>query len=279
VAGHDGSDNVSAYDSPVTDEPLVLLHRDGAVATLTLNRPEVLNALSVDLIAAFLEALRDVGRDPEVRAIVLTGAGRGFCAGAGLSGDIPQNERGFPDLRARLVDYFNPAIEELRSMPKPVIAAVNGVAAGIGMSVALASDLVLAAENSKFVFAFSGIALSPDGGLIAHCAARIGLTRTAQLAFTGERVSAKQALDWGMVNEVHPDAEVLGAAQALAATLAAGPTVAHAGAKEQLGWLVSDLADRLRREADIQQRNGETHDFAEGVLAFQEKRPAKFLGR
>lgn len=279
MAGHGGSDHVQAYDSPVTDEPLVLLHRDGAVATLTLNRPEVLNAFSVELIAALLEALRDVGRDPEVRAVVLTGAGRGFCAGAGLDGDIPPNERGFPDLRSRLVDYFNPAIEELRSMPKPVIAAVNGVAAGIGMSFVLASDLVLAAESSRFVFAFSGIALSPDGGLIAHCAARIGLTRTAQLAFTGERVSAKQALDWGMVNEVHPDAEVLGAAQALGATLAAGPTIAHAGAKEQLGWIITDLAERLRREADVQQRNGETQDFAEGVLAFQEKRPAEFRGR
>jgi 2-(1,2-epoxy-1,2-dihydrophenyl)acetyl-CoA isomerase len=269
----------TTYDSPVTDEHQVLLARSGAVATVTLNRPHALNSFTVETIQLLLDRLREVGADPEVRAVVLTGSGRGFSAGASLEGGIPVNERGVPDLRGRLLDFFNPVIAEIRAMPKPVIAAVNGVAAGFGMSFALACDLVYAAESASFAYAFSGVGLSGDGGFIPLCAARIGLTRTAQIALTGERVSAKQALEWGLVNEVHPDLEVLSAAQASAATLAAGPAVAHAGAKEQLTWVIGDFAERLRREADVQQRNGETQDFAEGVLAFQEKRPPQFLGR
>jgi 2-(1,2-epoxy-1,2-dihydrophenyl)acetyl-CoA isomerase len=263
----------------VTDESPVLLTRDGAVATLTLNRPQVLNAISLELGETLLGHLRAVGKDPEIRAVVLTGKGRGFSAGADFAGgDLPQTPEGYPDLQGRLIELFNPAIAEMRAMPKPIVGAVNGVTAGIGMSFALACDLILAAESASFLFAFSGIALSPDGGLIAHCAARIGLTRTAQLALTGERLPASQALEWGLVNAVHPDAELPGAAAALAAKLAAGPTVAHAGAKEQLSWVVGDLAERLRLEGGLQQRNGETHDFGEGVAAFLEKRPAQFLG-
>ncbi len=261
------------------DESPVLLQRDGGVATLTLNRPAVLNAVSLELGETLLRHLRDVGSDPEIRVVVLTGSGRGFCPGADFSGEIPETDAGFPDYRARLHDMFNPIIVEMRTMPKPVISAVNGVAAGIGMSFALAGDLILAAESASFVFAFSGIALSPDGGLIAHAAARIGVTRTAQLALVGDRVPAKQALDWGLVNSVHPDTELAAEAQALAAKLAAGPTVAHRGAKEQLNWVIGDLATRLTGEAEIQQRNAETHDHAEGVTAFQEKRPPNFLGR
>ena len=261
------------------DEPPVLFARDGAVATLTLNRPQVFNAISLEMGEALLGHLRDVAKDPEIRAVVLTGAGRGFSAGADFSGEIPQTSAGHPDLRARLDDLFNPAIAEMRAMPKPIVGAVNGVTAGIGMSFALACDLVLAAESASFLFAFSGIALSPDGGLIAHCAARIGLTRTAQLAFVGDRIPAKQALDWGLINAVHPDTELVAEARTLAAKLAAGPTVAHAGAKEQLTWVVADLAARLEGEAGLQQRNAETYDHPEGVAAFQEKRPPKFLGR
>ncbi|HUR73815.1 MAG TPA: enoyl-CoA hydratase-related protein [Sporichthya sp.] len=262
------------------DESPVLFRRDGAVATLTLNRPQRLNAISLEMGQALLEHVRAIGKDPEIRAVVLTGAGRGFSAGADFGGsDIPVNPAGYPDLRGRLDDLFNPCIVEMRAMPQPIVAAVNGVTAGIGMSFALACDLILAAESASFLFAFSGIALSPDGGLIAHAAARIGFTRTAQLALLGDRVPAKQALDWGLINAVHPDAELGAEAQAVAAKLAAGPTVAHAGAKEQLTMAVADLAGRLAREAHIQQRNGEAADFAEGVAAFQEKRPAKFLGR
>ena len=267
------------YDALVTDETPVLFTRDGAVATITLNRPAVLNACSIELAEAFLHHLRECGMDPEIRAVVLTGNGRGFCAGADFSGEIPETDAGFPDYRARLVDTFNPIVLEMRAMPKPIIGAVNGVAAGIGMSFAMACDLILAAESAKFVSAFSGVALSPDGGLIAHCAARIGLTRTAQLVYAGERVPAKQALDWGLVNAVHPDADLAAEAQQLAVTLAAGPTLAHAGAKEQFTWLVADLEERLRLEAGIQQRNAEGQDHPEGVAAFQAKRPPLFLGR
>lgn len=276
-----GGSAVSAapYDSAVTDETLVLLSRDGSVATLAMNRPQVLNALSIELGELLLAHLRDLGKDPEVRAVVLTGSGRGFCAGADFGGEIPQTDEGFPDYRARLHDLFNPIVSEIRGMPKPVIGAVNGVAAGIGMSFALACDLILAAESAKFVSAFSGVALSPDGGLVAHCAARIGITRTAQLVLAGDRLPAAQAFEWGLVNAVHPDADLHAQAQALAARLAGGPTVAHAGVKEQLNMVVSDLADRLRREADIQQRNAETADHPEGVAAFQEKRPPIFQGR
>lgn len=258
---------------------MLLVSRDGAVATLTLNRPEVLNALSVELAESLLARVREVGKDPEIRAVVLTGSGRGFCPGADFGGGIPVTDQGFPDYRARLHDLFNPIIAELRAIPKPVVGAVNGVAAGIGMSVALACDLILAAESARFVSAFSGVALSPDGGLVAHCAARIGVTRTAQIVLTGEQVPARQAFEWGLVNAVHPDGELLAEAKALAARLAAGPTVAHAGTKEQLNLVVADLADRLSREADIQQRNAETEDHPEGVSAFQEKRPPNFQGR
>ena len=261
------------------DEAPVLLARDGAVATLTLNRPQILNAISVQMGEALLGHLRALAADPEIRAVVLTGSGRGFSAGADFSGEISETPAGHPDLAARLDDLFNPIVAELRAMPKPIVAAVNGVTAGIGMSFALACDLVLAAESASFLFAFSGIALSPDGGLVAHCAARIGLTRTAQLALVGDRIPATQALDWGLVNAVHPDAELAAKAQALAAKLAAGPTVAHSGAKEQLTWVVADLAKRLEGEARLQQRNAETDDHPEGVAAFLEKRPAKFLGR
>ncbi len=249
------------------------------MATLTLNRPDVLNALSVELAEALAAELTVVGKDPEVRAVVVTGAGRGFCPGADVGGEILTAETGPPDYRTRLLEAYNPVIAELRAMPKPVIAAVNGVAAGIGMSVALACDLILAAQSAKFVSAFSGVALSPDGGLVAHCVARIGITRTAQLIYLGERVSAELALEWGLINAVHPDGEVLSAAQALAAQLAAGPTIAHAGAKEQFNAVVSDLAARLAREADLQQRNAETEDHIEGVTAFQEKRAPNFRGR
>jgi 2-(1,2-epoxy-1,2-dihydrophenyl)acetyl-CoA isomerase len=280
VSGRGGSaGSAHAYDSPVTDEPSVLLHSDGAVATITLNRPAVLNSFSLEMIDSLVRVLRDVGSDPAFRAVVLTGAGRGFCAGAGLEGEIAQTEKGHPDLRSRLLDFYNPAVEAMRAMPKPVVAAVNGVAAGIGLGYALAADLILAAESASFLFAFSGIALSPDGGSVAHCAARIGLTRTAQLVLLGDKLSAKEALDWNLINAVHPDAELLGAAQAVAAKLAAGPTLAHAGAKEQLSAVVTDLAARLRREADIQQINGDGHDFSEGLAAFSEKRPPQFLGR
>lgn len=268
-----------AYDAAVTEDSTLLVSRDGAVATLTLNRPEVLNALSIELGEALLAELRSLGKDPDVRAVVLTGSGRGFCPGADFGGGIPETETGFPDYRARLRDLFNPIVAELRAIPKPVVGAVNGVAAGIGMSVALACDLILAAESARFVSAFSGVALSPDGGLVAHCAARIGVTRTAQIVLTGEQVPARQAFEWGLVNAVHPDGELLVEAQALAARLAAGPTVAHAGTKEQLNMVVGDLADRLSREADIQQRNAETEDHPEGVSAFQEKRPPNFQGR
>lgn len=286
VTGRGGSSVSGAtYDAPVTadaafaDTAPVLLSRDGSVATITLNRPQALNSFSLEMIEELLRRLREVADDSGIRAVVLTGNGRAFSAGAGLDGDISLNERGKPDLRARLVDCFNPAISEMRAMPKPIVGAVNGVAAGIGLGFAIASDLVLAAESATFVYAFSGVALSADGGVIAHCAARMGLTRTAQFALLGERIDAKLALDLGLINAVHPDAELLGEAQALAARLAAGPTLAHVGAKEQLSAVVSDLAARLQLEADIQQRNGDGHDFTEGLTAFLEKRPPNFLGR
>ncbi|GAA0608623.1 2-(1,2-epoxy-1,2-dihydrophenyl)acetyl-CoA isomerase PaaG [Sporichthya brevicatena] len=262
----------------VTAQPELLVTRDAGVLTLTLNRPDVLNALSVDLGNALVAELVAAGKDPEVRAVVVTGAGRGFCAGADFTGQTIAEGQA-PDYRTRLLETFNPIIAALREMPKPAVAAVNGVAAGIGLSTVLACDVILAAESAKFVSAFSGVALSPDGGLVAHCAARIGITRTAQLVYLGERLTADRALDWGLINAVHPDAELMPTALALAAQLAAGPTVAHAGAKEQFNAVISDLAAQLDHEADLQQRNAETADHVEGVNAFMEKRAPNFRGR
>jgi 2-(1,2-epoxy-1,2-dihydrophenyl)acetyl-CoA isomerase len=261
--------------------PTVNLHRDGAAATIELNRPDALNAWDGALGAELLEAVRAVAQDDEVRAVVVTGAGRAFSSGADLR-DVSSRERtaeGHVDLRSLLNDWYHPIITTIRTMPKPVLAAVNGPAVGIGLSLALAADLVVAAESAYLLLAFVNIGLVPDGGSSLFVPTRVGLARATEMAMLGERVSAAQALEWGLINRVVPDAEFAGAVAALRDRLATGPTRSYAGTKRQLNhWLYTRMDEQLALEADIQQEMAASGDFAEGVAAFIEKRQATFGG-
>ncbi|HEX6115960.1 MAG TPA: enoyl-CoA hydratase-related protein [Solirubrobacterales bacterium] len=264
----------------MSEEPAVKLDVADGAATITLNRPDQLNAwnrpFGEDLLAA-VERARD---DTAVRAVMITGAGRGFSSGADLTEQRQsEGEDGRPDLSARLRELYHPILIGIREMPKPVLAAVNGPAAGIGCSLALACDLIVAAESSFFLLAFVNIGLVPDGGSTAFVPARVGATRAAEMALLGERVQAPQALEWGLVNRVVPDDEFEDAVAELHAKLASGPTRSYANAKQLLNRrLYPDFAAQLEAEADAQREQGHTADFIEGVIAFAEKRPPNFKG-
>ena len=255
------------------------LTKDDSAARILLNRPEALNAWNEQFGRDLLDAVTTVADDDSVRALMISGAGRGFSSGADLKEQRSTTDGGLPDLSARLRDIYHPIITGLREMPKPVIAAVNGPAVGIGCSLALAADLIVAAESAYFLLAFVNIGLIPDGGSTAFLPARIGYARAAEMAMLGERVPADQALDWGLINRVVPDEELEGAGDALLQLLAKGPTTSYAGAKRLLNRrMYAGLAEQLEAEADAQREQGKTQDFIEGVLAFAEKRPPNFTG-
>ena len=257
----------------------VQVQRRGSVATIVLDRPDAMNAVNAELAAELLNAVEQTAAD-DSRAVVLTGAGRAFCSGADLKGGgITLGEDGMPDLGKGLREGIHPVIEGLRTMPKPVIAAVNGPAVGVGLSFALACDLTLVAESAYFLLAFVNIGLAPDGGSSFLLPERIGFTRAAEMALLGERVPAKQALEWGLINRVVGDSDLTAETEALADRLAAGPTRSYAATKRQLNaWQFARLADQLELEASLQSELGRSPDFFEGVTAFVEKRPARFSG-
>jgi 2-(1,2-epoxy-1,2-dihydrophenyl)acetyl-CoA isomerase len=258
----------------------VSLHRRGAVATLELDRPQAMNAWDAQLGDDLRRAVEEVAADDAVRAVVVTGAGRAFSAGADLKAGFDPTPEGFPDIGTALRERYHPIITGIREMPKPVVAAVNGAAAGIGCSLALACDLVVAAESAYFLLAFVNIGLVPDGGSSLLIPARVGFARAAEMAMLGERIPAPKALEWGLINRVTADAELRAEADALADRLAAGPTRSYAGSKRQLNaWLYSRMYEQLELEASIQHELAASGDFQEGVLAFVEKRPANFAGR
>lgn len=264
---------VQAYET-------VNLHRAGGAARIELNRPDKRNAWEATLTRDLKAAFAHVAEDETLRAVLLTGAGRGFCSGADLSAGFDPLPSGHPDLQTSLRERYHPVITGIRELPKPVVAAVNGGAVGVGCSLALACDLILAAESAYFLLAFVNIGLVPDGGSSAFIPARAGLARASEMAMLGERIHGPQALAWGLVNAVHPDDELQGAADALVARLAAGPTLSYAGAKRQFNaWAYPGLAEQLELEAAIQQEQALTSDFVEGVSAFLQKRPAAFEGR
>ena len=258
----------------------VTLQRRGAVATIELDRPDAMNAWNRELGEELRTVVERTAADADVRAVVITGAGRAFSAGADLKdAGFDLTPDGHPDVRSALTERYHPIITGIREMPKPVIAAVNGPAAGIGCSLALACDLVIAAESAYFLLAFVNIGLVPDGGSSLLIPARVGFARAAEMAMLGERVPAPKALEWGLVNRVVADDALLTEAGALADRLAAGPTRSYAGTKRQLNaWLYSRMHEQLELEASIQQEMAASGDFAEGVTAFIEKRPPRFTG-
>lgn len=255
----------------------VRYEREDAIATITMNRPDVLNALDDAITRALLEAVERAAADETVRAVVVTGAGRGFSSGADLASVKPDAAI---DLGRLLRERYHPLILAMRRAPKPVICAVNGVAAGAGMSVALAGDIVLAARSAYFVQAFSKIGLVPDAGSTWMLPRLAGEGRARALALLGERLDAEAAQCAGLVWKVHDDDALLPAARTLAAQLAQRPTRALALIKQAFdGTLERSLEEQLEREASLQTLAGRTEDFREGVLAFLERRAPLFRGR
>jgi 2-(1,2-epoxy-1,2-dihydrophenyl)acetyl-CoA isomerase len=252
--------------------------RSAGVAWVILNRPDALNAWTPQLGEELTQALDDVAADPDVRAIVLTGAGRAFSSGADLRAGMQATD-GSPDVRSALREIYHPLILRVRTMPKPVIAAVNGPAVGIGCSLALAADLIVAARSAYFLMAFVNIGLGLDGGASHSLVARVGHARAFQIAYLGERIAADTALNWGLVNDVVADEELEATVTALAGRLAAGPPGSYAAIKRTINdRAYAGFAELLDLEADVQQERAASKDFTEGVLAFLQKRPAQFTG-
>lgn len=255
--------------------------RTGGAVKIELNRPDVMNAWNRQFGEDLLAAVEAAAGDDDVRAVLITGAGRGFSSGADLKSlDAPMTPEGHPDLRMILSHRYHPIIRGIRRMPKPVVAGVNGPAVGIGLSLALASDLVVAKESAYFLLAFVNIGLVPDGGSSLFVPTRVGMARATEMAMLGERISAAQAFEWGLANRVVADDAFDAEVDALVARLAAGPTRSYAGTKRQLNnWLYARMDEQLELEAAIQQEMAATGDFAEGVTAFAQKRGASFGGR
>lgn len=257
----------------------ILFETQGGVATITLNRPDKLNAFTDEMLAALGDALEAAARDPQVRCIVLTGSGRGFCAGQDLGA---VGERGDADagFRAHLEHTYNRVIRTIRTVEKPVIGAVNGVAAGAGASVALACDLRIAAENAQFIQSFVGVGLVPDSGATWVLPRLVGYARAYELAVTAERLSAQDALAWGAVNRVVPAEDFQEEVQRYASRVASGPTKAMGLTKRAMNRaMTSTLDEALAYEARLQDVAGGTDDHREGVAAFLEKRSPEFRGQ
>lgn len=261
----------------MTDE--LLVDRVGAVATVTLNRPQSMNSLSLALKTALVSALPELAADDRVRCVVLTGAGRGFCAGQDLREHLELLQAGDPSPLSTVADHYNPIATALASMPKPVIAAVNGSAAGAGASLSFACDFRIAAESASFVLAFASAGLSLDSGVSWTLPRLIGTARATALALLAEPVDAQAAFEMGLVNAVVPDDVLLERAHELAVRLAAGPTTAYAHIKQAIAYAGShSLADSLALEADLQARSGQTADHREAVESFMAKRSPDFTG-
>ncbi len=254
------------------------------IGVVTLADPATLNAAGLDLVAELGDAFKAMAADASVRCVILTGEGRGFCSGANLSGrsggvggDTPDPEG--PDAGAALESVYNPFMSVLRNFPVPIVTAVNGVAAGVGCSLALMGDIIVAADSAYFMQAFRRIGLVPDGGSTYLLPRLIGKARAMEMALLGDRVPARTAVDWGLINRCVPDDQLMATAMELAKALSTGPK--SLGAIRKLIWesLDEEWAAQLHAERTAQKFAGRTEDSREGVLAFLEKRPAEFKGR
>lgn len=251
----------------------------GGVATLTLNRPDRLNSFTTRMHTEVRDALKAVARDTAVRCLLLTGAGRGFCAGQDLNDRAVAPGEAAPDLSESIRTRYNPLVQALMHLEKPVVCAVNGVAAGAGANIALACDIVLAARSASFIQGFSRIGLVPDSGGTWNLPRLVGRARAMGLALLSEPLSAEQAERWGLIWKCVDDEALLPEARALAAHLAQQPTRGLALTKRALNASGGNTLDQqLQLECELQGIAGRTHDYREGVAAFVAKRPPRFKG-
>jgi 2-(1,2-epoxy-1,2-dihydrophenyl)acetyl-CoA isomerase len=256
----------------------ILVEKHPGYRQITLNRLDRLNALTAEMGGSFMAALAEAEADPGCRALLVTGAGRGFCAGQDLA-DVAVTDAGPPDLKG-LLDGYNAVIRKLRVLPMPVVCAVNGVAAGAGANLALACDIVLAARSANFVQAFSRIGLIPDCGGTWFLPRLVGQARARALAILAEPLPAERAAEWGLIWQAVDDERLMAEAHTLTARLAKQATIGIALAKRALDAAQTNSLDaQLDLERDLQDEAGRTPDYAEGVRAFLEKRPANFTGK
>jgi 2-(1,2-epoxy-1,2-dihydrophenyl)acetyl-CoA isomerase len=257
---------------------ILVARRDG-VCTLTLNRPDVLNSFNAQMAAELLAALEDAGRDASVRSVLLTGAGRAFCAGQDLAEVLPEEGKPMPDLGEVVHRQYNLIIRAIRSLEKPVVCAVNGVAAGAGANIAFACDITFAAEGIHFIQSFTKIGLIPDSGGTFILPRIVGLQRAAALTMLGDKLTAEKAMQWGLLYDVVPPTTMVEVAFELAKRLAKMPTRALGLTKRAFtAGFANDLDTQLALEEELQREAGRSADYAEGVRAFVQKRPPNFTG-
>jgi 2-(1,2-epoxy-1,2-dihydrophenyl)acetyl-CoA isomerase len=265
----------------MTEEKILLVEKRDGFAIITMNRPDRLNAFNDELTFQIQDALKEAEKDKEVRALVLTGAGRGFCSGQDLQNrQFSDNSAARPSLGDSIRRRYNPIVLKLRRMEKPIIAAVNGVAAGAGASLAFACDYRVVSENATFVQSFTKVGLVPDSGATFMLPRLIGLTKAFELMITADKIDAATALNLGLVNKVVPQDQVMTEALEMAAKLAKGPTKAFGLTKRAVNKAIfPDLEELLEYEAHLQEIAGRSDDFQEGVKAFIEKRTPAYSGK